>query len=252
MAGDAKPGGCDTGDYSSISDLAEPSCTWPSCGQVRETLVRRTLPLLEHKVNIWDLLCVYDDIENCEIVSQTKTCGCTEVCTYAFRGFSICAKRCRRDRFHSIPTAKTKCPCALGAGSSVTKGNWPPLFARPALHGDHSCRCQPPCRCTLGDGRRAALQGTVLRYRRDLGRSTCAVFHRDKAVGTQGRGEQFAMLAYPARDLSRSQRRAGPLAHCIASVVCASAQSTGARRAALAGRVIPFAHPSTRHMGGQL
>lgn len=197
---------------------------------------------------MWDSLCVYD-IEHYKITSQPDACVCTERHMHFVRSLFHGSNRCRRFGLYSIAAWKKWRHSALGAGPFVAQRNREPIPAGYASKGHHKRRCKSSPRCALDNGRRAALQGPVLRRWRDLGRSACTELYGDQTVGNAGGGKQGAMLVDSSRSLSRSECGAGSLAHCLSPLAAPCARLPCPRRTALAGGIVPLAYAAPWHLG---
>ncbi|MFT6676011.1 MAG: hypothetical protein ACJAVM_002213 [Sulfitobacter sp.] len=191
------------------------------------------------------------DIEHCNIARPSGDSFNAARQKYSVGGILGSCDRRGCYRVHRITYWQRQRACALGAGPSVAHGNRQPIPPR-IVSACHLRKCQSPCRCTVGNGGRTALQGAILRDWRDLGRPTCLEFHRDQTISDAGRDEQPAVLAGSTCSLSQSECGPGSLAHCLASFFSASARPTGPRCAALACGIIPLTYAIPRHMGGQL
>ncbi len=153
---------------------------------------------------------------------------------------------------HYVATRERRHAIALGAGSGVTKGNRQSVFARTTTQEHHTCRCEPGGGCAVGDGGRAALQSSELRYRRGLGRSKRAGFHSHQTSGTKGRIPQTALLAGPARGLPKFKCCTQSMARHIIAFPAAPTRPANSRRSTLAGGTVPLTRFSARNMGGNI
>jgi hypothetical protein len=161
--------------------------------------------------------------------------------------------RCGCNRVYSVTYSRKRRPYPLGSGQAVAQRIRMPLFARiRPTTANSERRPLASCRCSLGDGRWAAVQGHVCGYWRDLGRSARAQFHRNQAVGDALGTRRRSLLADPARRQSRSECGAQPLAGGIAPVKPASRRPAGPRQPTLAGGSVSLAPVQTRRMGGNL
>lgn len=192
------------------------------------------------------------DIEYCTIALWSGDRFNADCQKYSVGGIPDGCSRCRCYWLYNITYRQKQRPCAVGSRSSVLQGNRQSVFAWTQSYSDDPRLCQQSGRRPLGNGRRIELQGPVWRDWRDMGRSPRAQFHCNKAACDAGRGEQLALLAGAARGVPQSECSAGSMAHRFTSLAASSARSASPRRTTLAGRIIPLAHETHWHMGGQL
>ncbi len=136
----------------------------------------------------------------------------------------------------------------VGAGLAFAEGGREALSAGDDDAAGDPGRPEPARGCAPGDGGGVALHRSGRCGRGDLGRSAGSGFHGDQAVGLAGGTSPGALLADPARGLSRSERCAQSLARDLPAIVAPSRRCQGTGRAALAGRTFPGASSAARHM----
>ena len=172
---------------------------------------------------------------------------------HAVRGFFDNALRWRCARFCHVRRSGYACTHPVGAGSYVSERSRAALSAgvddKAARDPHHTT---PRGGCFMGDGGRVALRISGCGDWRGLGGTTCARFYRDQTAGDPGRGQPSALLADPPGGRARFKCGAKPLAHRLAAITAASARSTGPRRSALAGGIVPITAGASRNMGGEL
>ncbi len=183
---------------------------------------------------------------------QAMVCIYATKVAHAVRGFSNSVIGCVRGRVCAACFAQNRGTCIMGAGSAFAKRGWRPLSTGPGRTTGDPGRFVPASGCALGDGRRVALQGPKRRDRRSVGRSGHIGFYCNQAAGAAGRASPDTLLAYPSCGVARSECGAQSLACCLAALTAAPGRSQGSGNAALAGRAVSLARPTTRHMGGDL
>ena len=158
-----------------------------------------------------------------------------------FWGGGLCAvAACQRFR-----------PRFVDSGPDVTPGNRPAASSGPWAWAVHSAAGYRQIRrCPYRSGRGATLQGTCCSGGRSMGRSARIDLHRDKTLGTAGRGYGGSLLVGQAWGNCRSQCGAGPLARGITGVGAQPRRCESTRRSALADRPVPLPRQTTRRMGG--
>ena len=159
-------------------------------------------------------------------------CGCRG---YGVRAVAACQK-------HSPRFVDTGSVVAPGNRATTSSGPW--YWAVFSAAGNRAS-----CRCADRGGRRIALQGACCGGGRNIRRSACIEFYRNKAIGVAGRGYAGSLLVDPARGHSRSQRGTGPVARGIAAVCNQPRRYEGAGRSALAGRTVPVPRQAALHLG---
>ncbi len=159
--------------------------------------------------------------------------------------------RCRGYWLCSVGAWPIHCTHSVDSGSAVGPGNRASLSPRPwAGAGDSADADFSPSRCADRGRGRVALQGAFRCYCGNLGRPTCAEFHRDQTSGDAGRGGRGSLLADPAWWHCRFKCGAGPLAHCLAALRTECRRCKSPRRSALAVGTVPVAKQTARHLGG--
>jgi hypothetical protein len=192
------------------------------------------------------------DIKHCKIAYQAKGNACTGSPAYLVGGFPDYGDRRGWCGLCCIKASSIHYAYPLDTGPLVPKRVWQPLFVGISPQNSDPDRCQPSCRCPMGDGGRAAVQSPVLCHWRDLGRPICANVHVNQTARVARRGQQNPMLAHPARGSSEPQCGTRSVAHYSFAVGATPKRFTGTRRASMAGRIVPVTSPTTRHMGGNL
>lgn len=178
--------------------------------------------------------------------------GCCR-CPDFVRGFCWQCDGCSRCGLYAGAIAADGCADPLGAGSFNAARIWSAL-PRGDGHAssDYSGRSVARGRCTLGDGRRAALSWAWRGHWRSLGRPTRVGFHRDQTAGHAIRGGQSALLVDPARGCRKFKRGARSLACVVAPVRGEPARRAGVGCAALVAGFVPLASVETGDMGGRI
>ncbi|MFT5796417.1 MAG: hypothetical protein ACI84R_000463 [Candidatus Azotimanducaceae bacterium] len=142
-------------------------------------------------------------------------------------------------------------PDFMGARLPFTKGIWTSLFTGDRGEAPHYTRNrQPPVRCTLGDGRRLALQDACVCHWRGLGRSQSVEFYRNQAVGLTIRSGRYALLVAAPRRQRRLKCSTRTLAYFIPGLGGQSRRPTSAWRTPMEGRAVSIQKCPGWHMGG--